>query len=122
SLGATSLGYAHRSPFDVGPCDGATGSRGLDALKIDIELARECAHSRKHLRLLCGRPLRGDSSRGRMFAAAELADNCASVLLGPFGKFDEWHADLHDISLGAKHVRNASRPPCRSRRKRAADR
>jgi hypothetical protein len=43
-----------------------------------------------------------------MFTAAELADNCASVLLGAFGKFDEWHADLHDISLGAKQC--AMRP------------
>src|SRR5439155_22036632 len=43
-----------------------------------------------------------------LFAGAELADDCTGVLLGPLGKLDERRADLHDISLVAKQVRDAS--------------
>jgi hypothetical protein len=42
-----------------------------------------------------------------MFAAAEFADNSPGVLFGAFGKFDERRADLHDISLGTKQMRDA---------------
>jgi hypothetical protein len=56
-LGAAGLGHTLRSPFNIGPCDGAAGSRSLDALKINIELARERAHGWKYLRLLPDRSL-----------------------------------------------------------------
>src|SRR5437667_11030736 len=48
-----------------------------------------------------------------MLAAAKFADNRASVLCCSFGNFDERQADLHDTSLGAKHVGDA---PARGRR------
>ena len=86
----------------------ASQESNYDAPKIDIELARQRAHGWKYLRLLPDRPLGGDSGRGRTLAAAKFADNCASVLFGACRKFDERHADLHDISLGAKHVGDAS--------------
>jgi hypothetical protein len=107
-LGWTAMGHALGSPFDIGPRDGAAGSRAVDELKGNAEFARESAHCRKHPELLPGGARRRDSCGLRSFAAAEFADNGAGVRFGALGKFDERHADLHDIALGAKQVRDAS--------------
>ena len=107
-LGGSAVGQALGGPFHIRTRDEAAGSRGFDQLEIDVELACKRTHCRKRLSFLSNRRLGKCCRSRRLLAGAEFADNCAGVLLGSFGKFDERPAYFHHISLGAKQVQDAS--------------
>ena len=110
-LGRTCLGETFGGPLDVGARDGAAGSGGLYGVEIDIELACESTHRRKHLkhsrRCRFGRSL---GHRSLLLAGVELADHGAGILLGALGKLDQRRADFHEITLGPEQPRDAAAP------------
>ncbi len=110
-LAGSDLGEAARGTLHIGARDRAERAARLHQIKINIELAGERAHRGKDCNCPRRRGLSGALRRRSLdLLAPELADDGAGVLARAFRKLHQRSANLDQIALAAKQVRNAAAP------------